>query len=122
MTPLLMPSFTHQGLYYTKRSGIPSTYVSTYVQALSITPPLHSPNHVLLLDHSPSYATPPLHSPSHVLPLDHTPSYATLPLHSPAPRHVLHRATLHTLCCSTAPLSTPRLYTTHDVASDTPRL
>ncbi|KAK3896187.1 hypothetical protein Pcinc_000109 [Petrolisthes cinctipes] len=23
----------------------------------------HSPNHVLLLDHSPIYATPPLHSP-----------------------------------------------------------
>ncbi|KAK3884901.1 hypothetical protein Pcinc_010875 [Petrolisthes cinctipes] len=59
---------------------------------------------------TPSYATlPPLHSPPH---LDH----------SPAPHHALHRATLHTLCCSTAPLSTPRLYANHDAASDTPPL
>ncbi|KAK3892387.1 hypothetical protein Pcinc_003757 [Petrolisthes cinctipes] len=62
-----------------------------------------------------------------MLPLDHPPSYATLPLHSPshadhsqAPHHTLHSPTLHTLCCSTAPLSTPCLYATHDVASETP--
>ncbi|KAK3888724.1 hypothetical protein Pcinc_007199 [Petrolisthes cinctipes] len=87
------------------------------------------------LDTRPSSSTtntPPLLSPSHVLPLDHPLSYETLPLHSPphvdhspAPHHALHRATLHTLCCSTLhsmPLrhpqrhqryATPRLYATH---------
>ncbi|KAK3853626.1 hypothetical protein Pcinc_026443 [Petrolisthes cinctipes] len=51
---------------------------------------------------------PPLHSPNHMLLLDH----------SPAPHR--HRAAFHTLCCSTTQLSSPRLYATHDVASDTP--
>ncbi|KAK3884278.1 hypothetical protein Pcinc_011443 [Petrolisthes cinctipes] len=51
-----------------------------------------------------------------------TESEATVktPIHSP--HHALHRTTLHTMCYSTAPLSTSCLYATHDIASDTPQL